>query len=482
MILKSMFSMAALNMFKAICSLLITFLVAKTVAPEAFGLVSFAVPLMAFITILTDMGMVSSIVRHPHLDRRDAGAAVSILMLAGALGGLILGLSAPFVERLVGLGGLSPVLAGFGLVTTLTIWAAPTRALLEREYRYKEVAAVELASLFLALVSCAIAIVGQKGIMAIVAYQVSLQLVRAIGFFVLSRRFREINVAWFRLRGLASVGGWLLVTNLLTYFARNLDNILIGSFLGAKALGIYGLAYQFMTLPLVLLTWPISGVLLSTLARLREDENAKRDVISAVIACTGAITFPMMAAFTFAAKIPLDLIYSHRWSGLEWAVALLAPAGAFQSVAAFCGAVLVEKGAVRLNLVLTVIICGSMVAVFFATVWFGLTTLIIGYMVVAIVASLINLHFICTAAGIAHRVMLKNLAPGVLAACIATAGTHFTVGLNPDNLYQWLEVLAVYCVIVALVWACFAPAIIRSVRALGRSSAGIGQAPMTASQ
>jgi len=468
-ILKSMFSMAALNMLKAICSLLITFLVAKTVAPEAFGLVSFSVPLMAFITILTDLGLVSSIVRHPVLSRGEAGAAVSLLLFAGALGGLILTVGAPYAEELFQLEGLAPVLMGFGLVTTLTIWAAPSRALLEREYRYKEVAAVEVLALVTGLSACAVALLNAQGIMAIVAYQVAIQAVRAIAFLALSRGLHELNVSWRKLGSLASIGGWLLATNLLTYCARNLDNILIGAFLGAKALGIYGLAYQFMTLPLVLFTWPVSGVLLSTLARLRHDENAKRNVICAVITCTGAITLPLMAALTFAAKIPLTLIYSDRWQGLELAVALLAPAGAFQSVAAFCGAVLIEKGAVRLNLILTVIICSSMVAVFFATVWFGLTTLMIGYMVVAIIASLVNLHFICVTAAISHITILKSLSPGILAAGIAVGCTYLTVGLKPSDVYQWLEAVGVYGITVCAIWACFAPFIARSLRALGRS-------------
>ena len=65
------------------------------------------------------------------------------------------------------------------------------------------------------------------------------------------------NARFGQLAGLLSFGGWVLANNILNFLARNSDNLLIGAWLGAAAVGVYGLAYQFMLAPLMAITWPV---------------------------------------------------------------------------------------------------------------------------------------------------------------------------------------------------------------------------------
>lgn len=112
MLLRSIASMSLLNVAKAAAALLISVGIAARVAPAEFGLVAFAVPLMALLTLLTDLGLSSAIVRHPALDRRQAGAVLSLLGGAGAVGGALLALGAARLEQALQLPGLTPVLQG----------------------------------------------------------------------------------------------------------------------------------------------------------------------------------------------------------------------------------------------------------------------------------------------------------------------------------------------------------------------------------
>ncbi|MCP5810078.1 oligosaccharide flippase family protein, partial [Klebsiella pneumoniae] len=56
--------------------------------------------------------------------------------------------------------------------------------------------------------------------------------------------------------------GFLLSFNLVNYFARNLDSILIGRFFSATILGAYSIAYRIMLFPLQSFTFVISRVFL----------------------------------------------------------------------------------------------------------------------------------------------------------------------------------------------------------------------------
>ena len=474
MILRNIASIAGLNVLKAVASVLVSFVVARAVTPSAYGLVAFSIPLMTFITLLTDLGLASAIVRHPDLTRSEAGAAVALMGLTGLGGGIVLALIARPIEHGFAMAGLGSVLAGFAAVTMLSIWAAAPRALLERQYAYTRIAAVETAALAFGLTCFAISLAASAGIMALVIYQIAFQFVRAVCFIVMSRALFDLNYRIWRILSLMQVGGWVLLTNVMSYCARNLDNLLIGAFLGTASLGLYGLAYQFMTLPLVLITWPVSGVLLSTLARLQtKARSAKGKVICAITTGTAAITFPMMAFMMFGSRFPLEAIYSTRWAGLATIVMILAPVGAVQSIAAYGGAVLMEKGAVRLNFILSILNGGTLSAVFFISVWFGLLALVSAYTVGAVIVSGILIYFMCREAEITLRQFLVCLLPGMLAAGFGVLAVAVLPGLSPQTLAQWLLCVAVFAIVVLGVYGLLRRRLFEAVRALTQSGSDI---------
>ena len=436
-VMRSLSSMTGVSAGKALVSVLVSFLVARHVTPGDYGLVAFAVPLLAFITLLTDLGLASAIVREPRLDRADAGAAVMLMGTAGlAAGALLLACAFPLAHA-VSMPGLGPVLALYAAVATLSIWAAAPRALLERRYDYATIATVEVAGVALGF-GTFLLLAGRIGILSLVAYQLVLQLVRAVAFPGLANALFDPSFRFGRVRSMVRTGAWVLLTNILSFSARNLDNLLVGAWLGASALGLYGLGYQFMTVPLTLLTWPASGVLLSTLARLTHDEAARSDTVVSVVAGTAAASFPMMAFLAVAAGVPLDLLYSGRWHGLHELVAVLAPVGAIQAIAAYSGAVLVATGRIRLNFAIGLVNGIVLSAVFLVAVPFGLGVLVDAYAVVAVALSLLQIVVMCRAVSIGPARMAAAIAPGVLASVFGTAAFLLCGVCAPSGLGGWI--------------------------------------------
>ena len=75
--LKNLASMSSLNLFKAGVQFAISTLVALFVLPAEYGLVTFSLPIIQFIALMTDMGLGSAIIRQRDLRPEDAGAAPS---------------------------------------------------------------------------------------------------------------------------------------------------------------------------------------------------------------------------------------------------------------------------------------------------------------------------------------------------------------------------------------------------------------------
>jgi O-antigen/teichoic acid export membrane protein len=454
-ILKSMGLVSGVNVLKAAVTFLITLVLAGKVSPAEFGLVSFAVPLMAFLTLLTDLGLASAIVRHPTLDRESAGAVLCFLGIAGAVSGLLLAMAAGPVEHAASLPGLTGVLYGFAAVTAASIWAVAPRALLERNLAYTRIVAIEGSAIALALLAFFAAASQGAGVYALVAFHVVLQATRAAALSIASHGLYSANLRMPLVKPLLSVGGWVFGSNLLAFAARNIDRFLIGAVLGSASLGLYGLAYQFMIVPLMLISWPVSGVVLAILSRLPATSAHRAQVISAIVTLTAAVSFPLMALFAFAASYPISTLYGHKWDGLAWVITLLAPIGAIQSIASYAGSVLIAKGWLQKNFAANLIGSLTIVIGFVSSVWFGLIPVVTTYLVTATLASASLIILMCRSEQIRARDFWQWVAPGLAMSLPGIAAAMLTSNGPTVSLTLWLACIACFSLgVIAGLW-CF---------------------------
>jgi hypothetical protein len=123
---------------------------------------------------------------------------------------------------------------------------------------------------------------------------------------------------------------------------------------------------------------------------------------------------------------------------------VLAPVGAIQAIAAYGGAVLVQKGALRLNFALGLLNGLLLSGVFAATVWFGLVTLLLAYAVAATAVSAVMIACMCREAAISPREFTGCLVPGATAASVGLAAAGSVAGFNPASGGAWLAATLLY--------------------------------------
>ena len=131
-----------------------------------------------------------------------------------------------------------------------------------------------------------------------------------------------------------------------------------------------------MTLPLVLLSWPASGVLLAILSRM-DNRTERTSLISAAISLTANITFPLMTFVGLALDFPIRHFYSNHWAGFAADHSVAGkPVGAIQSIAVYNGPVLIERRKMKLNFILGVLNGVGLGLVFVFSVFFNLMVLV----------------------------------------------------------------------------------------------------------
>jgi PST family polysaccharide transporter len=154
------------------------------------------------------------------------------------------------------------------------------------------------------------------------------------------RSFRE-------LRGFGgNVSGMLLLFQL----NQNADNVLVGRFLGAPALGAYGLAYNVILVPFSRLASPLHDVVYPVFTRVQDDLPRVARVWLRAIRLLAAVAVPAMLGLVVAAPDLVDVVFGHRWHAAVPVMQILAWVGALYVVQGLNSVLLQALGRTRLLL------------------------------------------------------------------------------------------------------------------------------------
>ena len=124
-----------------------------------------------------------------------------------------------------------------------------------------------------------VAIIAAKnglGYWSLVLNSITASVFNVVGAWLILRwipGFPKLNAEIF---SMVKFGSDVVGFNVINYFARNLDNILIGRFHGSLSLGLYSKAYQLLMMPINNLRDPLTRVAMPALSRLQNEPEQYR--------------------------------------------------------------------------------------------------------------------------------------------------------------------------------------------------------------
>lgn len=365
----------------------LTFLTAAVLArflsPEAFGLVGMVLVLNAFLVIFANAGLRTTIVQHQDFSKKEHQALLGLALLIGCLVGALFVSAAPFAviffeeDRLL---LMCFALAPAVLMTALT---QVPMGVLEKKMGFRKRA---LAQFFSVLAASIIAIglaVNDFGYWALI-----LQILLRNSFLLLTLSVMA-GIGWipkFNLPLYKQIFGYtgnLTAFQIVNYFHRNLDNILIGKFLGVASLGLYTRAYSLMSVFRQTLSSVIAPVMHSAMAKRQNDIHALRRAYAEIITAILWLSAPIMGLLAAFSDEVIVLVWGKQFSDAGPAFFWLALAGMHQGVFGTLGAVFAVRNKTK-----ELFFCGLTTTILFgvgiyAGLGWGITGVSIGYSVMS---------------------------------------------------------------------------------------------------
>lgn len=362
-------------------SLGVAAILSRLLTPEDFGTIAMVTVFSGFMSIFADAGIGSVTVQFRDLGKRDHQTMFTLSLLMGlALALLLAGLS-PYVGYFFHNPDLKSVARVMALAFPFATLGMVPRGLLQRDMKFRETAVVSIvAALCAGIIGIAMAFTGW-GYWALVTQTLVNSLISSCSFMGLARfapAFRwDIRV----IKKIINYSGYLTLFSMINYWARNLDNLLIGKFIGSAPLGYYNRAYQLMMLPLSMLTSVITPVLHTVLAERQNDIPAMYKGYLNVIKMIGLISIPVMTYSVIMAPELIRVVWGSQWEQTIPIFAILGLNGMFQPIMSTTGTVFLARNKAdwlfRCGLGSTILFCFGI----YLGIPYGIKGVAIGYTV-----------------------------------------------------------------------------------------------------
>jgi O-antigen/teichoic acid export membrane protein len=329
--------------FKMVIQFASVVILARLLMPEDFGLVASVGPIVAFVALLQNLGLQQALVQRKDISDRQLNQVFWVSALVGLGSSVLVAVLAPAIAAFYGDQRMLGITIASALPLLLGSIAAVPLALMNRHLQFGQLALNDVmtaAAGFLAAAIAAWAGMGYWSLVlgpaaaAVVALVAAWQVVR----WTPSRPDLKID------GDILSFGANLTGFNLVNFFSRNLDNILIGKYSGAIELGYYDRAYKLLLFPLQNITQPLTRVMVPLLSRIHEDKARFRDLYVRTNWMLAAVTMPGIAALTLASGPVVELLFGPRWTAVAPIFAWLGIASLMQSVSSTTGWIFICQG------------------------------------------------------------------------------------------------------------------------------------------
>lgn len=301
------------QLFKFVLTTVAAIALARLLTPDDYGLIAMVAILVNFVGMFQYLGLSTATVKWADLNHQQVSTLFWINMALSAAIMLVTVGSGPLLAWFYREPRLIGIAAAYGVTILFTGLGIQHEAILSRQMRFTAIVIVETAGLLIGFVAAIIAAWYGAGYWALVINQTVMTLVTVVGVWSVCKWRPGLPGRGLDLRSMLSYGGNLTGFNVMSFFSRNLDNLLIGKFWGAHQLGVYSRAYQMLLLPMQQINAPLAAVAVPALSRLADSPDRYRSAYLRILEKIAMITMPLGALMIATSDWMVLLLLGPKW-------------------------------------------------------------------------------------------------------------------------------------------------------------------------
>ena len=418
---------------------------ARLLSPRDYGLIGMVLVFTGFATIFVDMGLGSALVQRKQLEEKHINTVFFINIVAGTFLTLLMFFSAPYIAAFYNEPKLKAITQVLSVNFFLGSLISVQRALLTKSLDFKKLSKVDIGTTLLAsTISVTLAILGY-GVWSIVCQYIATRVLTAVIVWRLSKWKPRPYFRRDAFRQLLGYSSNLVGFEMLNYWVRNLDNLLIGRYISSAALGIYTRAYSLMLLPITQITTVISKVMFPALSAIQDDKAKVKQIYLRAINMISFITFPLMIGLFVVSDYFIVTVYGSKWQEVIPILQLLCFVGLSQSVTSSVGWIFNSQGKTNIQLRWGIFSSVFRCISFIVGLKWGVQGIALAYLLGTIILAPISMILAGRIIDLSLPEIIKKLTPNFLMAGAMGVCVFFLKTIIPIDSNSLKLLILVFC-------------------------------------
>lgn len=401
-------------------------ILARFLPAEDFGLMAIMMVVIGFSQAFADMGISNAIIQRQDVTHNQLSSLYWLNVMSGSVIMVLVMLAAPLVAGFYERPELQGLLLQLSCVFLILSIGNQYRVLCQKNMQFGRMAAGEIFAAFCAFSIAVFCAVNGMGVKALVYGMIAQAVAGSLYFLVMGLKYHHRPAFVYKhseLSGYFGFGLYQMGEKSINYLGANMDNLIIGKFLGMQALGFYNLAWQLCQFPVQKINLVVNKVAFPVYARLQEDTDALNRQYASFLRAISIITIPVLTFLFYFAPDVIAILYGQGWELTAKLVPVLALVGIIKTIGNPGGALFLALGRADIGFwwnVFWILFVGSGLLV---TVWLSddIQNVALAMMGMVLVAGIIWHSLVARVAHINYRFILLHLAQ-IFFICFAIGG------------------------------------------------------------
>jgi len=385
---------ALLDRFGSQVILLInTLLLARLLTPHDFGLIGILYIFMNLSSAFVDSGMGGGLIRKQDLTDTDCSTFFIFNVAVGVTFYVLLFLAAPAIAHFYKEPIVIMLLRILGITVIINSLGLIQKVLLVKSLKLKYVTRASLIASFL---STAIAIVGAlkgMGVWSLLLLQICQSFFNTVFLWIFSKWVPKAEFSKASFKELYSFGLGLFLTALLNILFANIYAPIIGKFFSVTYSGLFYQAKRLYEVPILTISSVVDSITYPILVKYQEDRKELSENYQKIVKLLIFVVIPIIVSISILSNHIVLVLLGKKWMASGELLRIMSFSGIFLILETINGSILKIEGRTKLIFKLELIKKTIIIANIFIFSQFGLTALVYGMVINAMISFGLNQYF-----------------------------------------------------------------------------------------
>jgi O-antigen/teichoic acid export membrane protein len=404
--------------FDRLISLVNIAFLARLLEPKDFGLVAIVTIAIEIVNRFSDIGFEAALIqREKNIHEAASTAFFIVLFLCGVNYVLLFLISKP-IAIFYNDQAIEGIMKTLSITIIIGSFIRVHNFLLSKELQFPRKAVCEIIpNIVFSLVSIPLAFSGFM-VWSIVYGEIAKNVSRSLLLLFISPWQPAFKFNFKIAKELVGYGKHVMLTNLLNFGAGNVDNVIIGKYLGLTNLSFYKLSINAVGLPTHLLYQIIGRVTVPAFSKVQTDKDTIRRLYHNLLEYSSYLFVPAFFGLFLIGPNFINILYGSKWQPVIPLFKALLLFGFAKVIRTFSDSIFLATGKPSILLKVTSIRTIALLLLLFSLLKFGLLTLCLGISVLELIIMFLQLYLLNKHYNISIASNIKSLRASILLSVI----------------------------------------------------------------